>query len=138
MTANLPTVTATVHASHTTATSKPRYTGILSKANKTKNGTMTGSRGSSDEKTPITAVSILNTNANSGGPGTQNQATMQSTLNRSLISNSDAKSTKKRYKAGETQQNQIAETQTNKTNTSTHGHLNLGNGADYFSLKNAK
>ena len=105
-TANLPAVTTAAGASHTTATSqKPRYTGILSKVNKAKAGTMTGSRGSSEDKPPITAVSILNTNNNSaGGQGTQNQATMHSTLDRTLLSNSDARSTKKRYRAGESAQ----------------------------------
>ena len=48
---------------------------------------------------------------------------MQSTMNRTLISNSDAKSAKKRFVA-ENDMAQMADNKTNHTNTSTHVHLN--------------
>lgn len=75
---------------------KPRYTGILSKQSKLKDQTTrAGSLWTSieDDKSPVPGVSILNTHMTNS-----NAVTLNSVINRTLLSNSDVKSVKKRYK----------------------------------------
>lgn len=83
--------------SNTNTNTKPRYNGILSKQTKATMRDvatrMDSGHSSEDRREPITAVSILNTNVLG--------VTMNSSLNRTSLCNSDAKSTKKRYISGE-------------------------------------